>query len=369
MNPILVKNITIKEVNFKQRLREINQDKNKSLKNALSYIEFLNSGIDGESLLPERSKFEVDFDIHDTCSGFANGIRKCIIDEIPICSMTMDEEMFETNDRYILSDDLQKNIDLIPILQEIDIEKAKKWKISLDVLNSTDEVISVKSGDIEIYEGKKKIAVESIMSSNISIMDLHPAKFLRIKEIRIIQGFSKDDSAKFATVSNTRYEIQDMKPLAHNIEEKDSGTSSLTHDPTKFHIGYTTYRNVKDPKIIILKCCDTLGERLSAFSKELDNIQEDKKTKVISHFSTFLDVETKNDFKFFNFKNESWTLVNMISQYCFLLDKNIPFVAPAIIHPSTEIGVVKIKHRNPVKIIKDAIGSIQRDIEILKKAF
>jgi DNA-directed RNA polymerase subunit L len=369
MKTIVVKNIKIEEVNFAKKLAQLNSPENLNLKNSLEYIAYLDNGIDGKDLLPKRSKFRVEFEIAGTCSGFANGIRKCIMGEIPVCSLTMESDGFTTSDRYILSDYLQKNIELIPILQEIDFERAEKWDISLDIINLTDEVINVKSGHLKIYEGKKNIPIESIMSPNISIVELHPAMFIKISGITIVHGVSKIDAARFASVSNTRYEILDMVPLAHNKEEKIPGISSLLSDPTEFRIGYTTYRNVKDPRIIIYGCCDSLSDRIIAFKKELENVKEDSKTKVISYFSTLLDVETRGDFKFFNFKDEARTLPNMISQYCFLLDPNIPFSAPSLIHPSTEIGVVKIKHTNSVKIIQDAMTAILLDVEVLKNSF
>jgi hypothetical protein len=369
MNAVAVKNIKIKEINFSTKLEHLNKPANLALKNSLGYIAFLGNGIDGKTLLPKKSKFRVDFEITGTCSGFANGIRKCIMDEIPIYSLTMDSDGLTTSDWYVLSDYLQKNIELIPIHQEIDYEKAKTWTISLNIINSTDEVINVKSGDLEIFEGKKKIPTESIMSTNISIVELHPAMFIKILNITIVRGLSKFDASKFASISNMRYEILDVEPLAHTKEEKTPGVSSLLSNPTAFRLGYTTYRNVKDPKTIIYKCCDALTGRISAFRKELENVKEEPETKVISYFSALLDVETRSDFKFFNFKDESRTLPNMISHYCFNLDSNISFAAPSLIHPSTEIGVVKIKHLNSVKIIQDAMTAILRDIAVLKNTF
>jgi DNA-directed RNA polymerase subunit L len=369
MKSIVVKDIQVQESNFEKRLAQLGKAENKDLKSSLEHINYLKSGIDGKSLLPCNSKFRVDFVLENASTGFANGIRKCIIDEIPIYSFTMDGDKMETSDRYILSDYLKKNIELIPINQDISPAKFKTWKISLDLINSTDEVINIKSGDIEIMEGKKKIPIESVMSKNISIMELHPSKFIKIQDITVVQGVSKDDAAKFACVSNTRYEILDMIPLAHDPEEKERGLSSMMHDPKKFKIGYTTYRNVKNPNVIIYRCCDTLTERLNNFEKELKNVSEDKKTKVITHFSTHIDVETRGKFKFFNFKGESWNMVNIISQYCFMLDSHIPFVAPSIIHPSTDVGVIKIKHANSIKIIEDAIKTVKKDLAILKDSF
>lgn len=369
MKPIKIENIKIEEVNFSKRLQKLGNPENEVLKNSLNYIDYLKSGVNAKDLLPKKSKFRVDFVISGTCSGFANGIRKCIMEEIPIYSLHVNPETLESSDRYILSDNIQKNIELIPIIQDKDFEEIKNWKISLDILNSTDEVVNVKSGDLEITADGKKIPVDNIMSPNITIMELHPARFVKISDISIVEGFAKDNAGKFATVSNTRYEILDMVPLAHDVEEKEPGESSMVKDPTEFHLGYTTYRNTKNPQFVIHRCCAVLKERLEAFHKELNEVKENKKTKVMMHFSTLLDVETRSEIRFFNFKNESWTLVNMISQYCYLLDNEIPFVAPSIIHPSTNVGVIKIKHPNPIKIIQDAISAILVDIEILDKSF
>lgn len=368
MKSIKVKNVKIASVSFAPRLKNIEALENEALKKSIGYIKYLNESVDVNAILPMRSKFRVDFTIEDTCSGFANGIRKCILDEIPIHSMTMENDSILTNDQYIISDVLQKNIELIPILQDgPSIEEMKKWTLSLDILNSTDEVVMVKSGDLEINAGGRKIPIESIMSPNITIIELHPAMYLKLRHVKIVTGVSKDDAAKFATVSNTRYCIDSkFVPLAHSSEDKNPGRSSMVDDITAFSIGYTTYRNVNDPKIIIFRCCDSLIERLGAFKKELKEVKTDT---VITYFSNLLDIETRGEYKFFNFKNEAWTLVHMISQYCYRLDNNIPFVAPSIIHPSTSIGVVKIKHPNPLKIINDAISHLLIDVEIFRKAF
>jgi hypothetical protein len=369
MNPIVVKNKKIEEVNFSKRLAQLNKPENLNLKNSLSYIAFLGNGIDGKDLLPKSSKFKLEFEISNTCPEFANGIRKCIIDEIPLSSLTMDSDKFTTSDRYILSDYLQKNIELVPIYQDLDFDKADKWTISLDIINSTDEVINIKSGDLEIFEGKKKIPTDSVVSSNITIVELHPSMFIKISNITFIHGLARVDAAKFASVSNIRYEILDVIPLAHTKEEKNQGKSSLMSRATSFRIGYTTYRNVKDPRTIIYGCCDALTNRFNAFKKELNNVKENPETKVISYFSTLLDIETRGDIKFFNFKDEARTLPNMIAQYCFRLDTNIPFISASLIHPSTEIGVVKIKHTNSIKLIQDAITAILRDLAILRNYF
>ena len=62
-------------------------------------------------------------------------------------------------------------------------------------------------------------------------------------------------------------------------------------------------------------------------------------------------------------------LLNLISRYCFLENKNIKFVAPTIQHPDKNVGVVKIIHEQFVKIISNAIKAIINDIKTIRKSF
>jgi DNA-directed RNA polymerase subunit L len=360
MQPIKVKDMVIHEVSFAARLAKINAPENAALKNSLGYIDYLDIGVDAKALLPTRSKFRVDFTISDTCSGFANGIRKCMMEEIPIYSLELGEIV--TNDAYVISDVLQKNINLLPIIQDAyDLDDMKTWKFSLDVTNVTDRIMPVKSGSIKISAKGKDIPIETFVSPNITIAELRPTTNLKCKDFSIVVGMAQDDAAKFASVSNTRYLISGPVP-----DEQNPGSSSLVENPREFRLGYTTYRNVNDPKAIMRRVCEALNGRLVAFMYELKEVRD---VAALMHFSNSLDIETRGDFKIFNFKNESWTLVNMISQYCYMLDPSIPFVAPSIVHPSTSVGVVKIKHANPLRIIADAITHIISDIDILRKAF
>lgn len=367
MASIKVSGVVIEEILFRSKIENLEAPENESFRKSVEYIHYLFPGLDVSTILPMRPKFKVDFSISNTCSGFANGIRKCILDELPIYSMSMDGTALKTNDPYVISDVLQKNINLIPIVQDgFPLEDMMNWSFTLDVINSTDSAMTVKSGDIKISDKVRTIPTEHVMSPNIPIMDIHPATFLKITHITIVVGASKDDAAKFATVSNTRYLIDPkMTPLAHSIDD-EPGCSSMMKDPDTFTLGYTTYRNVVDPRIIVFRCCDSFAARLGGFSRELDEVKE---SDALAYFSGILDIETKGDYKVFNFKNESWTLVNMIAQYCYRLDPSISFVAPSIVHPSTSVGVVKIKHPSPLQIIKDAIANITADVEVLRAAF
>ena len=84
---------------------------------------------------------------------------------------------------------------------------------------------------------------------------------------------------------------------------------------------------------------------------------------------TLLDLESKGDMKLFHFKNEYWTIANIIARYCYLEFKDIKFVCSCIIHPSIEESIVKIKHTEPVKIINAAIKQILADAATVKKSF
>ena len=115
----------------------------------------------------------------------------------------------------------------------------------------------------------------------------------------------------------------------------------------------------------MILCCDGIIDRLSSIQKELSQIKND--TTV--HFSNLINLETKGNMKLYHFKDEYWTIANIIARYCFLEFKEIKFVCSCIAHPSTEESIVKIIHPESAKILTSAIKNILADVTVLKKAF
>lgn len=311
--------------------------------------------------LPKKPQYEVRFELHDTNTDIANAVRRCILNETPIKSLYYDPYAdADVSDPYILSDFLQKQIDLIPIAQERDYED---YTISFYAENKTDEIIDVTTNNFTIKNGGKVVATEDVMSPLITLCRLRPEEFIKINNIATIEGIGRDDGGAFSSVSGLYYEPLDVKPLD---AEKNEGASSMVSNPTKFGMGYSTHRNIDKPFSVVVKACDALIDRLELMNGGLAKIS----SKEDYYYSDLIQLETNGTIKEIQFKNENWTTINLIARYCYILTKgNIKFVAPSIIHPEKEIGVIRITHPEYLKLMQNSIKKSIEELNVIRKAF
>jgi DNA-directed RNA polymerase subunit L len=350
---IIVKNIKIDELTF-------NNKNNEGFDKIVEYVKLIEPNY--KKFLPSKSSHRVQFEITNTTADFANCIRRFLLDEIMVYSMDIDEDDIVTTDKFILNDHLKKRLELIPFQQNLkDIDN---FKISLDIKNTSDDIMTVYSRNIIIADSKgNKLDSDKYFSGSIPIIQLRSDKSLQVNKIGIVKGCGKNDSGKFNLLSNISYEILDVVPCEESKFEK-TGQSSLNSTPSHFKIGFTTYRNI-DPKKVINLCCDCITDRLQNIQKELHNI----KNETTIYFSDTLELEIRNDVKLYHFKGEFWTIANIIARYCYLEFPEIKFVCASIIHPSKEESIVKIIHNNSINIINSSIRRILNDVDILKKKF
>jgi DNA-directed RNA polymerase subunit L len=352
---VKISNLKIDEISFAKKMSD------KNFKLCVDYAKLIDPN--SMDFLPKASKYSVSFELTDTTTDFANCIRRSLMDEVKVYSMTVVDTDILTDDRFILADYLQKNIELVPFLQDLTESEVKDITISIDIKNTTDDLRTIYTGDIDVYIKSKKVDTSKYFSTTIALIQLRPSTFLKIDNITISYGQSKNDSGQFILLANTSYEILDVVPLDEGKYET-KGESSLNSTPTHFRIGYKTHRNIK-PKHVMTKCCGELIKRFNAILKELSNIKPSES----AHFSDLINLETKGDVKLFHFKNEYWTVSNVISKYCYLAFKDIQFVCSSIVHPSTEESIVKIRHTEPLKIIQTAVKNILTDLNTVNKLF
>lgn len=359
---VKVTNIKIDEFNL---ISEINNKNNKNMDLCLKYLSNIDdyeSKEEIEDIFPKNSKFTVSFELHDCTVELANGIRRCIMNEIPVFSLDFDEfKDYESTDSFILNDFIKNQIEYLPISQDLG-DDYKKIKLSLYKKNNTDDIINVYSTDIHSNSSHK---INDIITSRIILCKLRPDTHINITNINIVKGTGITNAGKFSLCSNISYKILDIKPLEYEKDYK-KGISSLITTPTKFYISYSTHRNIKTPEKIIINCCDVLMERLKKISNDMENIE----LKDEQYFSDIIELETLNNVKILTFKNEYWTITNLLSKYSFLeTNGDIEFVSPSIIHPNKYIGVLKIVHSDYLKIIKNSIKVILKELGDIKKKF
>ena len=90
-------------------------------------IEYINKSFDNlkinninpNDLIPTNIKHNVLINFKDTNSTLINSIRVTLLDDIPVKSLTFNFLDLDTNELYILDDELQMRIQSIPIYQHI----------------------------------------------------------------------------------------------------------------------------------------------------------------------------------------------------------------------------------------------------------
>ena len=138
-----IKNIQVKEISFKNI--------NPKLKNILNIMKEFD--IDNpEELLPKSIKHVVKFELDNCYSGIANAIRRCLISEIKVKCLDVDMNEIITDDEFIISDVLMKNINLIPINQNYE---SKDLNLQLYIKNNTNQMLDVYLSDFTLYNNSK----------------------------------------------------------------------------------------------------------------------------------------------------------------------------------------------------------------------
>ena len=188
-------------------------------------------------------------------------------------------------------------------------------------------------------------------------MGVDIGKTVNISNIKIIKGTGKIDANAFALVGRIFYEIIDMEP--YNMET-GTGCKSINSNPRHFRIGYNTLGNIK-PKEVILKTCEYLKKKFSNLIKVFEEI------KSIPFENEWVTIKIDHKLIIITFIGEYWTIANVIAKYIFEIDKTVEYVAPAIVHPDIEKGVVKIKHKEPIEITKQSLKKIVEDINKLNE--
>jgi len=333
---------------------------NESFKKCVEYIKLI--GKDYKKMLPKKPKKTVSFEIHNSNSDFANLIRRNLLDEFTVYSMYMSETV-QYDDSFHLNEVIEKQIEYIPILQDLEKYDIDKFSINLFAENKTYSIITIYSRDLEILYDNKKYAGESLFSDNIPILDLRASKKINITGIKICKGKAKDDSGKYLLLSNLKYKILDVIPL-NKTKYETTGESSLNSNPSKFLFKLTNHRNI-EPKKIMKICLGSIQKKLETILSEITKIK-DSDTEYISDIIKF---EILDNFKLIHFFGEYWTISNVISRYCYIEDNDIEFVCSSITHPTTEISIVKIKSNNYLKILINAVRNIINDVNIMEKSF
>jgi len=315
-------------------------------------------------LLPTVPWYEVSFTLKHSYAGFANAIRRVLIEELPTKCLTCTADDVQTDDPFILSDIVIKNIHLIPISQELTNYSYKT--IALYVYNNTDEIIDIKAKHIitsdkpfskiandilHLTSGGKKSSFQTceniIPNANIIIARLRPTKYIKITNLVIEEGIAQDNAAKFTLLNNVSYDILDQ--------------CSIEHDPTMFKLKFSTSSNIR-PATVVQLLYNVLSKKIQLAKDFL--IEYDKSNKKTYYTENF-EVLFQYDIYTYKFHGEYITLVHMLAQQCYILEPTILYCAPTIDRYDNDIAMIKINHPTATKLLLKACDKCLGDLETL----
>lgn len=159
-----------------------------------------------EGLLTDRKESCVEFDLIGVNDKIANALRRTIIDELEVVALDFDPQELDTNDEFILRDEVRDRIRFIPIDQTL----KEGSRLTLESMNK-----DPKNGIMTVYSsaiGNSKIP------KKFRVAELKPGAYLRIPNIVVRRGTGRDD-AMFSLSCDIFYDNLDYMDV-HFINNK-----------------------------------------------------------------------------------------------------------------------------------------------------
>ena len=164
-------------------------------------------------LFPSLTKLGLQFQLIKSNEAFANAIRTVFNDELLVKYLDVSIFNINTDDKYILPDNIIERIASIPLIQNTNNNK----KYKLQMTNNTNDIIKIYSKDLKSVDNSKN----NDFNPNILICTLKPNKYLSINNININQDFGFNNH--IFSLGSFKYEIinTDFKSLSLNTNCKD----------------------------------------------------------------------------------------------------------------------------------------------------
>lgn len=269
----------------------------------------------------------------------ANALRRVIVSEMPARALKCEHANIKTNNDFILNDMLANRIRLIPIDQKTPLGE----KFSLDIINNTEHLLEVKSGDMKGARGKLPF------NETFTLTTLEPTKFLRIDKITVVEGYGyMPGEAGHILAFNVACVALDQTPINLLDPKAPRGISCSMANPKRHSLTFNT-NGTMPPKKILSMACDILQQRLRNVIDLIPTIfpSEDTYNLVIA--------------------GETDTIGNLLMKTIHELYADITAVTYTIDHMSHRM-ILKIRSDEEVSvIITEAVKYNIKIIDVLKK--
>lgn len=327
--------------NIKINNYSINIDKSK-------YKTLLDSN---KHLLPFYTKTGLEFQLINSNEAFANAIRTIFNDELLIKYLDVSIFNINTDDKYILPDNIIERIASIPLLQNTNINK----KYKLQIINNSNDIIKVYSKELKSTDNSQV----KDFNPNILICTLKPNKYLSINNITINQDYGFHNN------------IFSLGSFTYEIINTDFQSLSLNTNSTDFQLELINNGNIKMDDLVN-KIYDNLYIRLKKIQNDINTYQLENHSSDISKILTDLFIiknsnsNGSNQLYEIHIINEYNNIGNLLTKYIYDLDNNIELINYKLEHPLRHKVIINIKHNQYKKLCNNAIDNILKDLNTFK---
>jgi len=314
-------------------------------------------------LVPEQ----VNFELLNVNLGIANGIRRTIMSEILVRSLHFERADFESTDPFHIIDMIEQRINIIPILQNTSPDAV----FSLSITNNSKYEIEVRSQDIKIVSGCKKLPF-----NNFVLCTLQAGKTISISKIKIREGYGYNNSGAFSVafltactpLDETPYTIFNNKSIGGTVDVStgantgantgaktniNTGTSQLINNTNsvqssmsnpRHHLIKFTTNGTLDTKLIVERALTSLVSRLE---KTREDIEEFSKNNILH--------KNINNEQQFIINNENDTIGNIIARTIYDISEDAIFAYQC--HPNLRQVTLRIRANNAEAAIYESIDT------------
>lgn len=302
---------------------------------------------ENRKLIPELRRIAVYIELKGVDTSIVNGLRRCLLDELEGLGLNIEQDDIETDDENILWPSLQKQIQCIRLNQDI----PSNTRLSLNIKNTSTEPMMITTAMLKTDTDLKIIP----FNKTYRIITLREGKYLKLLNIRVISG----TGTLFCNVVACRY-----KPLDIEMLDRGKGVSSNNCNPKHFSFEFET-NGTANPIKLLSSACKYIYERAEKYLKELEHVD----SKKIEHSSDLLDINKSEDTTNFMFKNDTYTICNLLA---YSISKNHPDIALCnfgVVHPLEKTTVFNLKSKDPRKTMIEGFEDIIQIFKNLEQQF
>jgi hypothetical protein len=219
------------------------------------------------------------------------------------------------------------------------------------------------------HKNKGDVSITEIFpETNCLVVRLRPGKYIKINHLFFEKGMQKDDASKFSLLNNITYQPLDIKPYdIYAKTDSEKGTRSIEHDCKEFKIAFATCGNI-EPTHVIELLYNRLTQELNAIKQKVIKYSQSDVSKKY-YTDEGIEVTNINNIVTYTIYGQYLTTMNMLSQRCYVLDTSISFCCSAVKRYDSEIGIIKLTHADPNKLLITAIDSCIQDMKMILDAF